>query len=162
MILIALGSNIAGPWGNPEAAVKRALSELDRDGLKLKRASRLIVTKAFGVTDQPDFVNAVARIETSLPPAALLARLHDIERQAGRVRAERWGPRTLDLDLLDYNELILSKEPGPILPHPGIPERLFVLEPLHEIAPGWVHPILRRKPATMIRRLRSGSAGDEA
>lgn len=160
MILVALGSNIAGPWGSPEAAVKRALSELDRDGLRLVGASRLLVTRAFGVTDQPDFVNAVARIETKMSPAELMKKLHAIEAVAGRRRAARWGPRTLDLDLLDYNGSISNDPAGPTLPHPGIAERLFVLKPLAEIAPGWVHPVLRKKAATLIAALAKNGAGD--
>jgi 2-amino-4-hydroxy-6-hydroxymethyldihydropteridine diphosphokinase len=162
MILVALGANIDGPWGNPRATVRRALREMDHDGLQLLSASRLLVTKAFGVTDQPDFVNAVARIETRLQPEELLQRLHAIEAEAGRRRGKRWGPRTLDLDLLDYNGMTAKFASGLVLPHPGIAGRLFVLKPLREIAPGWVHPILRRKPATLIRALGSGGAGDEA
>lgn len=162
MILVALGANVDGPWGNPGAAVARALNELDRDGLRLVKASRPVVTRAFGVTDQPDFVNAVARIETALPPAALLQRLHAIEAAAGRMRAERWGPRTLDLDLLDYNGLMSRRGEAPVLPHPGIAERLFVLKPLAEIAPGWVHPVLRKKASTLIAALATGGAGDVA
>jgi 2-amino-4-hydroxy-6-hydroxymethyldihydropteridine diphosphokinase len=150
MILVALGSNVSGPWGNPRNTVRRALRELDQGGLKLVKASRLLVTKPFGVTGQPDFINAVARIETKLKPEALLRHLHAIEASAGRLRAERWGPRTLDLDLLDYNGLRRRFPSGLVLPHPGIAERLFVLEPLAEIAPGWVHPVLRRKPASLI------------
>ena len=160
MILVGLGANIDGPWGNPAAAVRRALKELNRDGLHRVRASRLLVTKAFGVTGQPDFVNAVARIETKLSPADLMHRLHAIEADAGRRRAERWGPRTLDLDLLDYHGRISNDPAGPKLPHPGIAERLFVLRPISEIAPGWVHPVLRKKAATLIATLTTGGAGD--
>lgn len=162
MILVALGANVDGPWGNPRATVAHALKELDRNGLRMMKASRLLVTKAFGVTDQPDFVNAVARIETALPPDALMQRLHDIEAAAGRRRAERWGPRTLDLDLLDYNGLVSRRGEAPHLPHPGIAERLFVLKPLAEIAPGWVHPVLRKKASTLIAALAKGGAGDVA
>ncbi len=153
MILVALGSNVSGPWGNPRATVRAALRELDRDGLKLVKASRLLVTKPFGVTDQPDFINAVARIETKLKPEDLLQRLHAIEAEAGRRRGKRWGPRTLDLDLLDYNGLRRETASGLVLPHPGIAERLFVLEPLNEVAPGWIHPVLRRKASSLIRGL---------
>lgn len=160
MILVGLGANIDGPWGNPAAAVKRALEQLNRNGLLCISASRLLVTKAFGVTGQPDFVNAVARIETKLSPADLMRRLHAIEAEAGRRRGRRWGPRTLDLDLLDYNGRIANDPAGPELPHPGIAERLFVLKPLAEIAPGWVHPVLRKKAATLIATLATGGAGD--
>jgi 2-amino-4-hydroxy-6-hydroxymethyldihydropteridine diphosphokinase len=161
MIIVALGSNQDGPWGSPTATVRHALAALDRDGLRCVKASRLLLSKAFGRTHQPDFVNAAAVIETHLPPEALLRRLHAIERQAGRRRAVRWGPRTLDLDLIDYHGLVRAAPLRPVLPHPGIAERLFVLKPIAEIAPGWIHPLLHRKAASLIRRLRAGAAGDE-
>jgi 2-amino-4-hydroxy-6-hydroxymethyldihydropteridine diphosphokinase len=157
MILIGIGSNVSGPWGPPGAAVERALAALDEAPLRLLKASRAIVTAPFGRTDQPDFVNAVAEIETSLEPSALLAHLHAIERRAGRRRTLRWGPRTLDLDLLDYDGLVVAEEPGrddlPVLPHPGIPERSFVLGPIAEIAPHWRHPVLDETAATLLARL---------
>ena len=162
MILVALGSNQSGPWGNPRQTVRRALKELDRAGVRVLRASRLMISKAFGVTDQPDFVNAVAKVKSDLDAAALLGVLHGIEKAAGRVRKTRWGPRTLDLDLVDYQGSIRKGAVPPVLPHPGIAERLFVLKPIAEIAPGWVHPVLRKRAATLIRLLPSGGAGDEA
>lgn len=152
MILIALGSNSNGPWGTPREAVSEALRRLDGDGLRLKNASRLLVTAPFGVTDQPDFVNAVAEVETGLPPADLLAHLHAIERQAGRERLLKWGPRTLDLDLLDHDGLV-NLSPPPVLPHPGIAERIFVLAPIAEIAPHWRHPETGLTAAEMLEKL---------
>jgi 2-amino-4-hydroxy-6-hydroxymethyldihydropteridine diphosphokinase len=151
MILIGIGSNVSGPWGPPASTVERALAALDEAPLRLVKASRPIVTAPFGRTDQPDFVNAVAEIETGLEPAALLAHLHAIERRAGRRRTLRWGPRTLDLDLLDYDGLVLPDHP--VLPHPGIPERSFVLGPIAEIAPHWRHPVLDETAATLLARL---------
>ena len=134
MILVALGSNCNGPWGTPRDAVAEALRRLNAGGIRLKIASQLLVTAPFGVTDQPDFVNAVAEVESRLSPEALLKRLHIIERLAGRRRTLRWGPRTLDLDLIDYHGVIRRSAP-PVLPHPGIAERDFVLVPLAEICP---------------------------
>ena len=151
MILIGIGSNVSGPWGPPAATVARALAALDEAPLRLVKASRPIVTAPFGRTDQPDFINAVAEIETGLEPPALLAHLHAIERRAGRRRTLRWGPRTLDLDLLDYDGLVLPDHP--VLPHPGIPERSFVLGPIAEIAPHWRHPVLHETAATLLARL---------
>jgi 2-amino-4-hydroxy-6-hydroxymethyldihydropteridine diphosphokinase len=159
MILIALGANRSGPWGTPRQTVQRALAELNTGGMRLKRASGLLVSAPFGRTDQPDFVNAVAEIETALPPRALLARLHMIEREAGRRRGLRWGPRTLDLDLLDYHGLISRRGPGPLLPHPGIASRIFVLSPLASIAPLWRHPQSRQTAATLLRRLDQAGEG---
>jgi len=151
MILIGIGSNVSGPWGPPKATVERALTALDEAPLQRVKASRAIVTAPFGRIDQPDFVNAVAEIKTSLEPSALLAHLHAIERRAGRRRTLRWGPRTLDLDLLDYDGLI--DPDSPVLPHPGIPERSFVLAPIAEIAPHWRHPVLDETAATLLARL---------
>lgn len=161
MILIALGSNKAGPWGSPRQTVERALAELDRDGLKLEGASRLIVSAPFGRLDQPPFINAVASVATHLPPEALMGKLHRIERSAGRRREVRWGPRTLDLDLLDYHGLVQQDPAGPILPHSGIAERIFVLKPLAELAPSWIHPVLRESAATLLGKLDARGEGAE-
>lgn len=153
MILVALGSNREGPWGQPEAAIRRAIAALNGGGIRLKRASRLIGSSPFGITAQAPFVNAVAEIATALPPAALMQRLHHIERLAGRRRTLRWGPRTLDIDLLDYHGLVWRVPKRPVLPHPGIAERIFVLAPLNEIAPLWRHPVTHRTAAGMLRQL---------
>jgi 2-amino-4-hydroxy-6-hydroxymethyldihydropteridine diphosphokinase len=159
MILIGIGSNVEGPWGPPHETVRRALTALDEAPLRLLMASRAIVTAPFGRTDQPDFVNAVAEIETDLEPRALLERLHAIERRAGRRRTLHWGPRTLDLDLLDHHGVVLSGlagragEPPLVLPHPGIPERGFVLRPIAEIAPQWRHPVLGETASDLLKRL---------
>jgi 2-amino-4-hydroxy-6-hydroxymethyldihydropteridine diphosphokinase len=169
MILIALGANMAGPWGTPRQALARAARELDKNGLHLRALSRLIETAPFGRPNQPRFVNAVARIDTHLPPLALLARLHAIERAAGRRRAIKWGPRTLDLDLLDYHGLIRGGQHAQTargtltLPHPGIADRIFVLSPLNEIAPTWRHPQLHLTAAQFLRRIarRTGNGGEE-
>jgi 2-amino-4-hydroxy-6-hydroxymethyldihydropteridine diphosphokinase len=100
-------------------------------------SSRRYRTPAWGITDQPDFINAVAEIESTLPPDALLERLHAVEREHGRDRGNetRWGPRTLDLDLLAV-EGVSSASPALTLPHPRLAERAFVLVPWAEIAPG--------------------------
>ncbi len=160
MILVALGSNRAGPWGSPRQTVERALRELDRDGLRLEGASRLIESTPFGRLDQPSFINAVVRIATDLPPGALMATLQDIERSAGRRRELHWGPRTLDLDLLDYHGLV-QNDPGLILPHPGIAERIFVLKPIAELAPSWRHPILRESAQELLFKLDPAGEGAE-
>ena len=152
MILVALGSNSNGPWGTPRETVAEALRRLNSGGIRLRKASQLLVTAPFGVTDQPDFVNAVAEVETQLPPETLLKKLHMVERLAGRRRTLRWGPRTLDLDLIDYHGLI-RRAPPPVLPHPGIAERIFVLAPIAEIAPQWRHPETKLTAAAMLRKL---------
>ncbi|MGH6855543.1 MAG: 2-amino-4-hydroxy-6-hydroxymethyldihydropteridine diphosphokinase [Aestuariivirga sp.] len=161
MILVALGSNEAGPWGSPRETVERALGELGRDGLKLEAASRLLESRPLGRRDQAPYINAVAVLATDLPPEALMARLHLIERSAGRQRVIRWGPRTLDLDLLDYHGRVENPPSGPILPHPGIAERIFVLKPLAELAPLWVHPTLKQSAAELLQKLDPKGEGAE-
>lgn len=153
MILIALGSNIAGPWGSPREAVLRALVDLETHNIHVLKLSTLIETSPFGVIDQPNFVNAVAEIKTKHAPERLMQILHEIENRAGRKRTKKWGPRTLDLDLLDYNGLIINSELT--LPHPGISERDFVLGPISEIAPDWTHPITGKTAALTLRELNS-------
>lgn len=133
---VALGANLDDPAGQ----VELALQELARlpDTALLARSS-LYASAPAGYADQPDYVNAVARLATALAPRALLDRLLDIERRHGRVRAFRNSPRTLDLDILLYDDLRLN-EPGLHLPHPRMHERAFVLLPLAEIAPDAVLP----------------------
>lgn len=168
MILVALGSNVPGLWGGPRETVERALVELDRPPLRLVKASRLIRTAPMGPHDQPDFINAVAIIETELDAPALLARLHDIELEADRRRSLRWGPRTLDLDLIDYDGRIISEADGVrtrhgamVLPHAGIAHRAFVLGPIAEIAPEWRHPVTGKSAAQMLGELGEGDFGRE-
>jgi 2-amino-4-hydroxy-6-hydroxymethyldihydropteridine diphosphokinase len=134
---VAIGSNL----GDREATIARALELLDDPPeLRLVRVASVRETDPVGVVDQPLFLNTAARLETTLGPRELLDRLLAVERDLGRVRtAERWGPRTLDLDLLLYGEAVLD-EPGLTVPHPRLHERRFVLEPLSELAPNLVVP----------------------
>jgi len=136
---IGLGANL----GDAAGAVRASLAALDAlPGSRLLARSRLYRTPAWGRTDQPDFINAAAVLETVLTPQALLQALLEIERGAGRSRdgdAARWGPRVLDLDLLLYADQVLD-EPGLQLPHPYLHARAFVLVPLAEIAPAALIP----------------------
>ena len=129
---IGLGSNLA----NPRAQVRRAMDELAAlPGCTLCLRSSLYATPPLGPVAQPEFVNAVVSLATTLTPLELLAALQGLEREHGRVRdGTRWGPRTLDLDLLIFDELQLQL-PGLIVPHPELAKRSFVLVPLAEIAP---------------------------
>jgi 2-amino-4-hydroxy-6-hydroxymethyldihydropteridine diphosphokinase len=128
---VALGSNL----DDPEAQVERGFAALAAlPGTLLRARSRRYRTPPWGVVDQPDFVNAVARLETSLAPRTLLDALLAIEARAGRVRGLRYGPRVLDLDLLLYGDCEL-REAGLTLPHPRLHERAFVLVPLADLAP---------------------------
>jgi 2-amino-4-hydroxy-6-hydroxymethyldihydropteridine diphosphokinase len=142
---VGLGANL----GDREAAIRRA-AEL----IGALRLSSIRETEPWGVIDQPRFLNAVAETETELPPRALLTRLLEVERQLGRVRGEeRWGPRTIDLDLLLYGSQAIA-EAGLTVPHPHLHERLFVLEPLAELAPDLVVPG-RGDVASLLARLQS-------
>lgn len=132
---IGLGGNV----GDVAATLRGALAALDAlPGTRLLRASRFYRTPAWGVEAQPDFINAAAVVETALAPRVLLDALLAIERGHGRERAadgSRWGPRTLDLDLLLYGDAVID-EPRLVVPHPQMHLRAFVLVPLAEVAPG--------------------------
>lgn len=129
--IIALGSNI----GDKRATIARALERLCADGVvRVLARSRDFKTPPWGKTDQPWFVNACALVATQLAPRPLLERCLAVERQLGRVRAEKWGPRIIDLDVLVHRAGAFD-EPDLILPHPRITERAFVLAPLADVAP---------------------------
>jgi 2-amino-4-hydroxy-6-hydroxymethyldihydropteridine diphosphokinase len=127
---VGLGSNL----GDRQEQILRAAAFLEELGAV--RLSTIRETDPVGLTDQPKFLNAVAELQTDLPPRELLDRLLSIERRFGRDRTAetRWGPRTIDLDLLLYGDETVD-EPGLTVPHPRLAERRFVLEPLHELAP---------------------------
>jgi 2-amino-4-hydroxy-6-hydroxymethyldihydropteridine diphosphokinase len=134
---VGIGSNL----GDREATIARALELLDDPpAIRLARVATVRETAPVGVVDQPAFLNTVALVETTLGPRELLGRLLTVERSLGRVRTgERWGPRTVDLDLLLHGDAALD-EPGLTLPHPRLHERRFVLEPLYELAPDLLVP----------------------
>jgi 2-amino-4-hydroxy-6-hydroxymethyldihydropteridine diphosphokinase len=123
---VGLGANV----GNREAQIREAAQLIGAD-----RLSSLIETEPWGLEDQPRFLNAAAEVDTALPPRMFLERLLAVERRLGRLRTgKRWGPRTIDLDLLLYGFETID-EPGLVVPHPFLLERAFVLEPLCELAP---------------------------
>jgi 2-amino-4-hydroxy-6-hydroxymethyldihydropteridine diphosphokinase len=142
---VGLGANL----GEREPAIRRAAAMIGA-----LRLSSIRETEPWGVTDQPSFLNAVAETDTELPPRALLERLLEVERALGRVRGgARFGPRTIDLDLLLYGSETID-EAGLTVPHPRLHERLFVLEPLSELAPALVVPG-RGDVASLLSRLQS-------
>ena len=134
---IGIGSNL----GEREVTIRDALELLAADPeLEVEAVSSIRETDPVGVVDQPRFLNAATRLATDLAPYPLLERLLAVEQQLGRVRSgERYGPRTIDLDLLLYGDEIVD-EPGLRVPHPRLAERRFVLEPLAELDPGLVVP----------------------
>lgn len=133
---IGLGSNL----DDPAAQLRRAFDELESvPGVQAVRRSRLFRTPPWGRTDQPDFVNAVAELETTLAPHALLQALQALERRFGRARREHWGPRVLDLDLLLHGDARIEDDLLQ-LPHPHLHERAFVLAPLADLAPELIVP----------------------
>ena len=131
MAYLGLGSNL----GDRRQKLERAVAALDgTPGVRVTRVSSFRVTPPFGVQDQPEFLNGVVQIETELDPPALLAAVKEIETALGRVPTYRWGPRVIDIDILLYDRL-RWESPELTIPHPGILERPFVMEPLAELAP---------------------------
>jgi 2-amino-4-hydroxy-6-hydroxymethyldihydropteridine diphosphokinase len=159
MLLLALGANLPGPWGSPSETMRRAKRELADAGLHTVRSSQAYATAPVGPGRQAPYLNAVLLTEARLPPAALLRLVKQIERRAGRRPGRRWGPRSLDIDVLDYGGRRMGwpaweREPGRlILPHPEMHERAFVLVPLLEVAPHWRHPVLGVSGRSLLARL---------
>ncbi|PZQ98015.1 MAG: 2-amino-4-hydroxy-6-hydroxymethyldihydropteridine diphosphokinase [Cereibacter sphaeroides] len=172
--LIALGANL--PNGNrpPVATVSQALDQLLALGLEVSRVSRFFFTPCFPAGAGPDYVNAAAVIRppVEMAPEQLLAILHGVEQDHGRQRMQRWGMRTLDLDLISWGDAVLpdrqtydlwrSLDPSQqasaapdrlVLPHPRMQDRAFVLVPLADVAPDWRHPVLKLTVAEMLENL---------
>lgn len=134
LVYLSLGTNL----GDRCDYLRRALRELSRS-YRVDKVSSVYQTAAWGKTDQPDFLNQVVAIETEDDPYAVLARLQAIEQQLDRVRHERWGPRTIDLDILFFGDRVIRHPQGRLeVPHPRLWQRAFVLIPLLEIAPDMV------------------------
>lgn len=145
---IAFGGNL----GNTVDTFRQALRLLDGDDIRITSVSRFITTPPMGADAGGDFLNAVAVVETELAPLALLTRLHEFEAACGRTRQIRWGPRHLDLDLLFCDQVVICTDQI-VVPHPLLWCRRFVLNPLREIAPDYVHPILRETVSQLCDRL---------
>ena len=122
---------------------------------KVEKVSSFITTPPYGVTDQPDFLNGCLRLRTLLYPEELLKELNRIEKEAGRERIIHWGPRTLDLDIIFYDDLVLEKEEL-CIPHVEMHKREFVLEPLEEIAPYKRHPVYGKTVRELLEDVRRG------
>ena len=150
---IALGTNLNSKFGDREANLREAVRRIAALGV-VRSVSSFFDTEPVGFLDQPRFLNGALALETELEPAALMRALLDVERSMGRERerAVAKGPRVIDLDLLLYGDVVMATEEL-TLPHPEMQERRFVLEPLAEIAPEWVHPVLRLTVREMLERV---------
>lgn len=155
MILIGFGSNLTTEqYSTSSEVINAALRELENENIVVDLCSGFYETEPVPVSDQPWFINAVAKINTNLGAKELLSRLHEIEEKIGRVRRDRWEARVIDIDLLCYDDLVLPDTENwhsqatdihckeMIVPHGRMHERNFVLIPLKEIAPQWTHPVL--------------------
>jgi len=153
MILIGLGANLVSTrFGAPVRTLEAALEELERHGVHVARRSRWYSSAPVPPSGQPRYINGVAAVETDLPPAALLNLLHEVEREFGRHRTVRNAAREIDLDLLAYGDLVSTQAP-PILPHPRLAERAFVLLPICDIDAAWRHPQLGRSAVELAELL---------
>jgi 2-amino-4-hydroxy-6-hydroxymethyldihydropteridine diphosphokinase len=148
VILIALGANLPSPAGPPAVTLDRALARLAELDVKIVSRSSFYESPAWPDPADPPFVNAVAAVETSLQPVEILAVLHGVETEFGRLRSAPNAPRTLDIDLLDADGAVVTE--GVTLPHPRIAARAFVLVPLAEVAPGWRHPVTGQGVADLL------------
>ncbi|WP_109466064.1 2-amino-4-hydroxy-6-hydroxymethyldihydropteridine diphosphokinase [Albibacillus kandeliae] len=173
--LIALGSNQKLPGSDPAEILREAIVTMARGGLVIRAVSRFFATPCFPAGAGPDYVNAAVLATGGDSPGAVLDLLHEIEAGAGRERVQRWGMRTLDLDLLDFDGRVLPdaethalwrdlpleeqmrRAPEQlILPHPRIQDRAFVLVPVMDICPDWVHPLLNLTVSEMLAALPPG------
>jgi 2-amino-4-hydroxy-6-hydroxymethyldihydropteridine diphosphokinase len=168
MILVGIGANLPDPrWGPPRTICAAALAALETADVHVVRRARWYESAPVPLSEQPWYVNGIAELSTDLEPAALLARLHQIEAAFGRLRGAPNAARTLDLDLIDYHGRVSAAGAVPELPHPRMHERLFVLLPLAELAPGWRHPRLGCGLDELIAALPAGAqpirplAGDD-
>lgn len=156
MILVGLGANLPGAYGAPARTIEAAIAALDRAPCRVVARSRLYESPPWPQpSTQPWYVNAVVRLDTALDPEKLLAHLHAVEREFGRVRGARNEARTLDLDLVDHDGVVRASDPT--LPHPRLADRAFVLLPMRDVAPDWRHPADGRTLSGLINALPAGT-----
>lgn len=157
MILIGLGSNLTTPrLPTSQQVLEEAIKTLEQHKISVVEHSSWYRSAPVPPSDQPWFVNGVARLRADLSPWQLLAVLHEVEAEFGRIRGLPNASRTLDLDLLAYDDMIVEGTGGLTLPHPRMTERAFVLQPLAELAPQWRHPVSGRTAAEMLASLPAG------
>lgn len=146
---IAFGTNV----GNREENINVALKMMEDRGLKIIKTSKIYVTEPYGYKDQPEFLNGAVEVETSLSCRELLNVLLNIEKDMGRVRHFKWGPRNIDLDIIFYNDEVID-EPDLKVPHPDMQNRDFVLKPLCDLNPNFVHPVFKKTVKTLLEELK--------
>lgn len=151
-VFIAIGSNL----GDREKNILDAINYLIEAGLDVKKVSSIIETEPYGYTDQEPFLNCAVEAYTNLSPQELLLLLLDIEKHLHRVRTVKWGPRTIDLDIIFFDDLVIN-EPNLTIPHPDMQNRVFVLEPIAEIEPDFVHPVLKKTVKELLSELKGGN-----
>jgi 2-amino-4-hydroxy-6-hydroxymethyldihydropteridine diphosphokinase len=147
---IGIGSN----FGNREKNCAKALALLEREGIKIVKRSSMIETEPWGVREQPKFMNMAVEVTTDMVPDLLLRKLKEVEAELGRVETTRWGPRIIDLDILFYDDMVMSS-PELEIPHPHMHEREFVLMPLCEIAPDKIHPVLKKSVRGLLHEIKN-------
>ncbi len=158
-VLISIGANLTGAWGAPIWTLRRAIKELQNRRISVEAVSPLYETEPIGGKWQPAYLNAVILAKAKVAPANLLLKLKSLERRAGRRLGVHWGPRPLDLDIIDFGSSKYGWPPGArrrgriVLPHPEAHRRAFVLVPLLDVAPKWRHPVTGIPGRTLLARL---------
>jgi len=187
-IVLGLGANVTSAWGTPAQTIQHAIYLFGVNGIRVKGRSPTYESAPLGVRDQAAFANAVVSAETALPPAALLSTLKRLERMAGRRASVRWGPRPLDIDILDYAGRLINwldiqkrtlrhesrlpqrrrtpaeqtrRRPALVTPHPQLHLRAFVLQPLADVVPRWHHPVTGESVLQLARALPQDARGAE-
>lgn len=148
-VFLLLGSNL----GDRQMYLSRAIGYIENDIAPVAKASSVYETQSWGKAGEPDYLNQVIMLQTSVPATDILERILAIEKRLGRQREEKWGSRTIDIDILFYGDEIIN-EPGLQVPHPRLHERKFTLEPLAEIAPELAHPLLNKSISAIKNELR--------
>jgi 2-amino-4-hydroxy-6-hydroxymethyldihydropteridine diphosphokinase len=148
-VFLLLGSNL----GNRELFLQQAVQLIEQNIAPVTKASGIYETQSWGKTDEPDYLNQVVQLQTELPAQTVLERILNIEIMLGRKRDVKWGSRIIDIDILFYGDKIIN-EPGLIVPHPELHNRRFTLEPLEELAPDLIHPVLKRSVFKLKKELK--------
>lgn len=145
---IAFGSNI----GDRGKAIEDALALVEQNGMSITKKSKIYETEPYGYTDQPTFLNGAVEVKTELSCREVLEKLLSIETEIGRVREFKWGPRIIDLDIIFYNDDIYDEEDLKV-PHPDMKNRDFVLRPLRDICPDYMHPVFKKTVTELLNEL---------